>query len=63
LKNNGKSCDAEIFTNSVISENTVFRHSIYDKSIKRNLFDKEYKELLKDNPNNHSGNAGPQNYY
>ena len=46
-KGKGKSGGARIITNIVISEETVFLLSIYDKSEKDNLSDKELTELLK----------------
>ncbi|WP_445737023.1 type II toxin-antitoxin system RelE/ParE family toxin [Mariniflexile sp.] len=49
-KGKGKSGGARIITNIVISETTVYLLSIYDKSDKENLTDKELKELLKSIP-------------
>ena len=49
-KGKGKSGGARIITNIVISEETVFLLSIYDKSEKDNLSDKELTELLKHIP-------------
>jgi mRNA-degrading endonuclease RelE of RelBE toxin-antitoxin system len=46
-KGKGKSGGARIITNFVIAEETVFLLSIYDKSKKENLTDKELDELLK----------------
>jgi len=46
-KGKGKSGGARVITNIVISENTVYLLSIYDKSEKQNLTDLELKELLK----------------
>lgn len=46
-KNKGKSGGARIITNFVILENTVYLLSVYDKSEKDNLTDKELQELLK----------------
>lgn len=46
-KGKGKSGGARVITNFVITENTVFLISIYDKSEKDNLTDKELIELLK----------------
>lgn len=46
-KGKGKSGGARIITNIVISEETVYLLSIYDKSEKDNLSDKELNELLK----------------
>lgn len=49
-KGKGKSGGARIITNIVISEETVFLLSIYDKSEKDSLSDKELIELLKNIP-------------
>lgn len=49
-KNKGKSGGARLITNFVIAENTVFLISIYDKSEKENLSQKELQELLKEVP-------------
>ena len=46
-KGKGKSGGARVITNFVIAEETVFLISIYDKSEKENLTDKELDELLK----------------
>lgn len=46
-KGKGKSGGARVITNFLISEGTVYLISIYDKSEKENLTDKELKELLK----------------
>ncbi len=46
-KNKGKSGGARLITNFVIADDTVYLLSIYDKSDKDNLTDKELKELLK----------------
>jgi len=46
-KGKGKSGGAKIITNFVITEDTVYLLSIYDKSEKENLTDKELDELLK----------------
>ena len=46
-KNKGKSGVARLITNFVITESTVYLLSIYDKSDKENLTDKELSELLK----------------
>ena len=46
-KRKGKSGGARVITNFVIAEETVFLISIYDKSAKENLTDKELDELLK----------------
>ncbi|MET4081350.1 hypothetical protein ABIB40_001296 [Pedobacter sp. UYP30] len=45
-KGKGKSGGGRVITNFIISENTVFLMSIYDKSEKENLSDKELLELL-----------------
>jgi mRNA-degrading endonuclease RelE of RelBE toxin-antitoxin system len=46
-KSKGKSGDARVITNFVIADATVYQLSIYDKSEKENLTDKELDELLK----------------
>lgn len=46
-KGKGKSGGARVITNFVITEETVFLISIYDKSEKENITDKELIELLK----------------
>jgi mRNA-degrading endonuclease RelE of RelBE toxin-antitoxin system len=46
-KGKGKSGGARIITNFIVSEKTVYLLSIYDKSEKDNLTDKELSELLK----------------
>ncbi len=46
-KGKGKSGGGRVITNFVIAEETVFLISIYDKSEKENLTDKELDELLK----------------
>jgi hypothetical protein len=46
-KGKGKSGGARVITNFVIAEETVFLISIYYKSEKENLTDKELDELLK----------------
>jgi hypothetical protein len=46
-KDKGKSGGARVITNFVIAEETVYLLSIYDKSDKENLSDKELNELLK----------------
>ena len=46
-KGKGKSGGARVITNFVLAEETVFLISIYDKSEKENLTDKELDELLK----------------
>ncbi len=43
----GKSGGARVITNFVITEETIYLLSIYDKSDKENLTDKELQELLK----------------
>ena len=45
-KGKGKSGGARVITNFLIEENTVYLLSIYDKSEKENLTDKELNELL-----------------
>ena len=45
-KGKGKSGGARVITNIVVSADTVFLLSIYDKADKANLTDKELKELL-----------------
>ena len=49
-KGKGKSGGARIITNFIVTENTVYLLSIYDKSVKETLTDKELNELLKDIP-------------
>jgi mRNA-degrading endonuclease RelE of RelBE toxin-antitoxin system len=46
-KGKGKSGGVRVITNFVIAENTIFLISIYDKSTKDNLTDKELIDLLK----------------
>ena len=46
-KGKGKSGGARVITNFVVKANTVYLLSIYDKSEKDNLTDKELEELLK----------------
>ena len=46
-KGKGKSGGARIITNIVVTKSTVYLHSIYDKTEKENLTDKELNELLK----------------
>jgi mRNA-degrading endonuclease RelE of RelBE toxin-antitoxin system len=46
-KRKGKSGGARIITNFIVAEETVYLLSIYDKSEKENLTDKELDELLK----------------
>jgi len=43
----GKSGGARVITNFVVTDSTVYLLSIYDKSEKENLTDKELSELLK----------------
>lgn len=45
-KGKGKSGGARIITNIVVSDSSVYLLSIYDKSDKENITDKELKELL-----------------
>ena len=45
-KGKGKSGGARVITHIVIKDNTVFLLTIYDKSEKENITDKELKELL-----------------
>jgi mRNA-degrading endonuclease RelE of RelBE toxin-antitoxin system len=49
-KNKGKSGGARLITNIIIAEETVYLLSIYDKSDKENLTDKELDEILKNIP-------------
>lgn len=49
-KGKGKSGGARIITNFVIADETVYLLSIYDKSSKENLSDKELDELLQEVP-------------
>lgn len=49
-KGKGKSGGARIITNIVIADETVYLLSIYDKSDKESLTDKELDELLKNIP-------------
>lgn len=46
-KGKGKSGGARVITHFVIAEDAVYLLTIYDKSEKENLSDKELKELLK----------------
>jgi hypothetical protein len=50
ISSKGKSGGARIITNVVVQETTVFLLSIYDKSEKQNITDKELIELLKEVP-------------
>ena len=47
-KGKGKSGGARLITNIVINDSTVYLLSIYDKSEKENITDKELDELLSD---------------
>jgi hypothetical protein len=49
-KGKGKSAGARVITNVVVTEDTVYLLSIYDKSDKATLTDKELDELLKSVP-------------
>ena len=49
-KGKGKSGGARLITNFVLVETTVYLLSVYDKSEKENLSDKELTELLKSLP-------------
>jgi mRNA-degrading endonuclease RelE of RelBE toxin-antitoxin system len=49
-KGKGKSGGARVITNFVIAEETVYLLSIYDKSDKENLTNKELEELLESIP-------------
>lgn len=49
-KRKGKSGCGRVITNIVITDNIVYLLSIYDKSEKENLTDKELEELLKSIP-------------
>jgi mRNA-degrading endonuclease RelE of RelBE toxin-antitoxin system len=51
-KGKGKSGGARIITNIVVADATVYLLSIYDKSEKENLSNKELDQLLKSIPNN-----------
>lgn len=46
-KGKGKSGGARVIANIVVTEATVYLLSIYDKSEKENLTDKELEELMK----------------
>ena len=50
-KGKGKSGSARVIANFVVTHATVYLLSIYDKSEKENLSDKELEELLKSIPN------------
>lgn len=45
-KSKGKSGGARVITHFMVTDDTVYLLSIYDKSDKENLTDKELKELL-----------------
>ncbi|MGE3654012.1 MAG: hypothetical protein AB7G22_07825 [Flavobacteriales bacterium] len=47
-KGKGKSGGARLITNFIISHDTVYLLTIFDKSDKDSLTDKELKELLKE---------------
>jgi mRNA-degrading endonuclease RelE of RelBE toxin-antitoxin system len=49
-KGKGKSGGARVITNFIVDQTTVFLISIYDKSEKENLTDKELADLLKSVP-------------
>ena len=49
-KQKGKSGGARVITNFIVSKKTVFLISIYDKSERDTLTDKELQDLLKDVP-------------
>ena len=49
-KGKGKSGGARIITNVVVTDKVVYLLSIYDKSEKANLADKELQNLLKEIP-------------
>jgi len=49
-KGKGKSGGARLVTNIVVAESTVYLLSIYDKSEKENITDKELEELLRNIP-------------
>jgi mRNA-degrading endonuclease RelE of RelBE toxin-antitoxin system len=46
-KGKGKSGGSRVITNFLITDGTVYLPSIYDKSEKENIIDKELDELLK----------------
>ena len=50
-KGKGKSGGARVITNIVVTDATVYLLSIYDKSEKENLSNKELDQLLKSIPN------------
>ncbi|WP_317045415.1 type II toxin-antitoxin system RelE/ParE family toxin [Algoriphagus ratkowskyi] len=47
LKGKGKSGGARVITNFAISDDTVYLHSIYDKSDQENITDLYIKSLLR----------------
>ena len=47
LREEGKSGGARVITNFVVTEDTVYLLSIYDKSEKETLTEKDLNELLK----------------
>ncbi|GBU25314.1 hypothetical protein R83H12_01957 [Fibrobacteria bacterium R8-3-H12] len=47
-KNKGKSSGARVITHFIVNESNVYLLSIYDKSEKSNITDKELAELLRD---------------
>ncbi|MFW0716831.1 type II toxin-antitoxin system RelE/ParE family toxin [Pedobacter sp. N23S346] len=49
-KGKGKSGGARIITNFIVTDSTVYLLSIYDKSEKENISDKELLELLHEIP-------------
>lgn len=49
-KGRGKSGGARLITSLVVSDDTVYLLSIYDKSEKENLSNKELNDLLRDIP-------------
>jgi hypothetical protein len=46
-KGKGKSSGARVITNFVVTDTTIYLLSVYDKSEKENLTDRELNELLK----------------
>mgnify|MGYP005839669557 CR=1 FL=1 len=49
-KGKGKSAGARVITNIVVADATIYLLTIYDKSDKESLTNKELEELLKDVP-------------
>lgn len=47
ITSKGKSGGARVIVNVVVSDEVVYLLSIYDKSDKENISDKEFEELLK----------------